>query len=159
VIERTPYVARRRGSSLLARVASALTGSAVGGVAAPDPLVRDASFVAFVGHDTNLANLGGMLEATWSMPGWPVNETPPAGALWLELRRQPDGRQWVYASYVAQSAAQMRDATPLSLATPPVTAAIRIPGCSTADAGYPCPVDAFVDVVNRALDPDCVEKS
>ena len=33
-----------------------------------------------VGHDTNLANIGGMLGLHWSLPSYLPDATPPAGA-------------------------------------------------------------------------------
>jgi 4-phytase/acid phosphatase len=156
---RTPYLARRQGSSLLARVAGALTGQPLGGLPAPEPAVRDARLVAFLGHDDHLANLGGLLGATWSMPGYPVNETPPAGALVFEKRRARDGSERVFAAYVAQSIEQMRDASPLTLASPPVRAPIRIPGCSRDEPGFPCALADFAAAVARTLDAECVDRS
>ena len=154
---RTPYLARRQGSSLLARAAGAVTGRPVGGLPAPEPAVRDARFVAYVGHDDNLANLGGLLAASWSMPGYPLNETPPAGALVLERRRARDGGERIFASFLAQSLEQMRQAAPLTLAAPPVRAPVRIPGCSRNEPGYPCAVDDFVRVVSGTIAPECVD--
>jgi 4-phytase/acid phosphatase len=155
---RTPYLARRQGSSLLARAAGAVTGRPVGGLPAPEPAVRDAGFVAYVGHDDNLANLGGLLGATWSLPGYPPNETPPAGALVFEKRRARDGSERIFASFLAQSIGQMRDASPLSAASPPARASIRIPGCSRDEPGYPCSVTDFAAAVARTLDPECVDR-
>ena len=156
---RTPYIARRQGSSLLAHVAGAVTGQPMGGLPAPEPAVRDAAFVAYVGHDDNLAKLGGLLGATWSLPGYPANETPPGGALVFERRRSADGSERVYASFLAQSLEQMRDAAPLTLGAPPLRAPIRIPGCSRDEPGYPCRIEDFARVVSRTLEPDCVDRS
>jgi 4-phytase/acid phosphatase len=156
---RTPYIARRQGSSLLARAAGAVTGQPIGGLPAPEPAVRDAAFVAYVGHDDNLAKLGGLLGATWSLPGYPANETPPAGALVFERRRSADGSERVFASFLAQSLEQMREAAPLTLAAPPLRAPIRIPGCSREEPGYPCRVEDFARVVSRTLETECVDRS
>lgn len=154
--ERTPYVAKRAGSSLLARAAGAVTGRTYAGVAPPPP-VREAKFVAYVGHDTNIANLGGMLGMTWTMPGYPANETPPAGALMFEVR-EAGGKQRLYASYLAQSPDQMRNVTPLSLQAPPIKLPIRIPACSTDAAGYPCALDDFAQAAAAVLEPECVAR-
>ena len=155
---RTPYLARREGSSLLARVAEALTGQAFAGLAPPEPSVRDARFVAYVGHDTSIAAIGGMLDATWAMPGSPSNPTLPGGALVFERRRSADGRERVSLSYLAQTLEQMRSAAPLTLDAPPVRIPIRIPGCSTGEAGYPCAIDDFTRAIRDALEPECVSR-
>src|SRR5262245_57943005 len=120
VLFRTPYLARRQGSSLLARAAGAVTGLSIGGLPAPEPAVRDARLVAYVGHDDNLAALGSLLNARWSLAGYPENETPPAGALVFEKRRTTSGSggrtESIYLSFLSQSLDQMRDASPLTLA-------------------------------------------
>jgi 4-phytase / acid phosphatase len=159
LMQRTPYLAKREGSSLLAHIATAIVGRTIGGVALPEAAIRDAKVAIFVGHDTNIANVGGMLDMSWSMLGWQTNETPPAGALRFELREARDGRQRVYVSYVSQSAEQMRNATPLTLSAPPVTTPIRVPACSTSDQGSPCPLEAFAKMIDAALDVECVDKS
>jgi 4-phytase/acid phosphatase len=126
---------------------------------APEAAVREARLVAYVGHDDNLANLGGLLDARWSMPGYPENETPPAGALLFERRRSADGGERVFVSYVAQSPEQMRDEVPLTPAAPPIRTPIRIPGCSREEPGDPCSVAEFARVVARAVDADCVDRA
>jgi len=156
---RTPYLARREGSSLLARAAGAVTGLPLGGLGAPEAAVRDARLVAFVGHDDNLANLGGLLEARWSMPGYPENETPPAGALLFERRRMASGSEEIFLSFVAQTPDQMRSEAPLTPAAPPIRVPVRIPGCSRDAPGYPCSAAEFAQVVARAIDPDCVDRT
>jgi hypothetical protein len=52
----------------------------------------------------------------------------------------------------------MREATALTLAAPPIRTPIRIPGCSSGEAGYPCGVDDFAQAIRGAIDADCVEK-
>jgi len=153
--QRTPYLARLLGSALLSRVAATLTGRTVAGVT-PDPAERDARVAIYVGHDTNLANLGGMLDASWALPGWQVNETPPAGAMIFELRETRDGEQRIYVSFAAQSAEQMRNATPLTLDNPPQRVPIRIAACSANATDSGCSVDGFVNAVASAVMPSCV---
>jgi 4-phytase/acid phosphatase len=120
--------------------------------------MREARLVAFFGHDDNLANLGGLLGASWSMPGYPTNETPPAGAMIFEKRRSADGSERIYASYVSQSIEQMRDSSPLAAASPPARASIRIPGCSADAPGSPCTVADFARLVERAIETECVDR-
>ena len=153
--ERTPYLARAAGSALLSFVGAALAGRAFAGSPAPEPAVRDARVVLLVGHDTNIANLGGMLGASWALPGYPANETPPAGALVFELRRDAAGRQTVSLEYAAQSLEQMRDEAPLSLANPPLRVPVKIPGCADGAAGR-CTLDEFEFALARAVEPACL---
>jgi 4-phytase/acid phosphatase len=155
--QRTPYLARKMGSALLATVSAAVTGRAEPGTQAPDPAVRDAKFVAYVGHDTNIWNIAGMLDVSWEQPGYQRNQTPPAGALVFEVRRWSDGKLRVQTSYVAQSLAQMRAGAPLTVERPPLRAALRIPGCSGAAPGHACTLDEFALAVRRVLDRNCVQ--
>lgn len=55
-----------------------------------DPAVNKAKVVVFVGHDTNIANIGGMLGLHWQLPGYAPDEIPPASALVLTLWLQSD---------------------------------------------------------------------
>ena len=157
LMERTPYLAKREGSALLMRVAAAVTGGRSAGLGVPDSAVRDATFVAYVGHDTNIAQLAGMLDLTWTQPGYQRNQTPPAGALVFEVRLGADKKQRVYASYVAQSLEQMRRMTPLTLDAPPQKTPLRLRGCSSNAPGFPCLIDEFAVLARNALDRDCVE--
>ena len=157
LMQRTPYLARRQGSALLQRVAAAVTGGHSAGLGATDNAVRDAKLVAFVGHDTNIANLAGILDLTWTQPGYQRNQTPPAGALVFEVRLGADKKQRVYSSYMAQSLEQMRKMVPLTLEAPPVRTPLRLRGCSANTPGFPCLIDEFAVVVRNALDRDCVE--
>jgi len=157
LMERTPYLARRQGSALLMRAAAAVTGGRSSGLGAVEDAVRDAKFIAFVGHDTNIANLAGIMDVTWTQVGYQRNQTPPAGALVFEVRLGSDKKQRVYTSYVAQSLEQMRKLTPLTLEAPPLRTPLRLRACSAATPGFPCLIDEFAVVMRNALDRDCVE--
>ncbi|MEP7327941.1 MAG: histidine-type phosphatase [Betaproteobacteria bacterium] len=156
--ERTPYLARKMGSSLLTKIAAAVTSARSLGFGPPEPAVRDARFVAYVGHDTNIVNLAGMLDTTWLQPGYQRNQTPPAGALMFEVREGADKKLRVYTSYVAQSMEQMRNVTLLSLDAPPFKTPLRLPGCGAATTpGFPCTLEEFAVAVRNVIDRDCVE--
>ena len=87
VVNRTPLVAWARGSSLLTEMTAALTGAHY------DQRLNAASLVVFVGHDTNIANLGGLLGVNWQAESYPPNDIPPAGVLFLELWGRGDKRE------------------------------------------------------------------
>ena len=79
LMERTPYLARRQGSALLMRAAAAVTSGHSSGLGSADTAVRDAKFIAYVGHDTNIANLAGILDLTWTQSGYgATRRRPPA---------------------------------------------------------------------------------
>ena len=119
--------------------------------------MQDAKFVAFVGHDTNIWNLAGMIDVSWLQPGYQRNQTPPAGALMFEVRESKDGKLLVYATYVAQSLEQMRNATPLTGDVKPLKTPLRIPACSSAEPGFPCTIEEFAVAIRNSVDRECVE--
>lgn len=155
--QRTPYLARRAGSALLNKVGAAVTSARALGFGPVDPAVREAKVVLYVGHDTNLWNLASLLDVSWLQPGWQRNQTPPAGALVFEVREGADRKQRVFASYVAATMEQMRNATVLTLDAPPVRTPLRLAGCSSSAPGYPCALDEFAVALRNALDRDCLE--
>jgi len=157
LMQRTPYLARKMGSALLNKVAAAVTSARQLGFGVVDSAVRDAKFVAFVGHDTNIWNIAGMLDVSWLQAGYQRNKTPPAGALVFEVRESPDKKLRVYTSYIAQSPEQMRNATALTGDALPARTALRLPGCSTSVAGFPCSIEEFAIAVRNVLDRDCLE--
>ena len=79
-------------------------------------------FVGLIGHDTNLASVGALLELQWQFDdkdlpsdtfGLPANDALPAGALVFELRQRSDGTYFVRVEYVTQSLEQMRNKSDL----------------------------------------------
>jgi 4-phytase/acid phosphatase len=150
---RTLYLARARGSNLLAHILLSMdqaeSGRAVRG--ALDPPGTGVLIVS--GHDTNLANLSGMLGLSWHLPGYQPDDTPPGGALIFSLWRQPDTAQYfVRTQYVAQTLQQMRSATPLTMATPPAKQDVAVSGCESATESIGCSWETFAKTLQRAID-------
>ena len=79
IVNRAPIVAWARGSSLLREISQALHENHA------DSRVNSAKIVVFVGHDTNIANLGGLLGIRWLAKGYPLNGIPPGSVLAFEL--------------------------------------------------------------------------
>jgi 4-phytase / acid phosphatase len=159
LMRRTPYLARARGSNLLAHVLRSLdqatSGKPIGGA-----LGRPGDEVLLVaGHDTNLSNLSGMLGLSWKLQGYQPDDTPPGGALIFSLWRDPAGQYSLKLRYVAQSLDQMRNALmrgadKLSLAAPPESEDVALPGCPSSG----CPWDAARRAIEKAIDPEFVAK-
>lgn len=103
VVNRAPVVAWANGSSLLREMTAALFNRHF------DPRANEARLVIFVGHDTNIANIGGILGFNWDSAGYPPDGIPPAGALFLELW-QRDGRQEIVAKFLSQPPAALHAA-------------------------------------------------
>ena len=144
---RTPYVARARGSNLLAHILTSIR-QATSGKAINGALGKPSDAVLFVvGHDTNISNLSGMLGLSWLLPGYQPIDAVPGGALVFELW-QGEGAPFVRTYYSAQSLRQMHDAAPLTLQAPPLKAPVFVPGCSALDCSWP----DFQRVVESAVD-------
>ena len=101
--------------------------------------VRDAKFIALVGHDTNIANIAGILDLTWTQAGYQRNQTPPAGALVFEVRMGADKKQRVYTSYLAQSPEQMRQRVAADAGSPAAQDAAADPRLQRQHAGLSLP--------------------
>lgn len=144
---RTPYVAKTLAGHLAGRLLATLDD----GEATLGP--KDARLVMIAGHDGTLAVLGGLLRLEWTLPGYQPNQIQPGGALVFERWLRADGVRVIRARFTGQSLGQLRAATPLSLAVPPLAAPVFIPGCSTATPGYDCPADQFDALVKAAIAP------
>ena len=158
LMRRTPYLARANGSNLLGHILKSIE-QAISGKAVPGALGTPTDRVlAVVGHDTNIANFAGMLQLSWLIEGYQRDDTPPGGALVFEVWRHPvTGAYTVRTSYTAQTLEQMREARPLTLASPPAKAPVFVPGCSTAGEGFACTWSGFRRTVEAAIDPASVK--
>ena len=151
---RTPYLARTRGSNLLEHVLLSME-QAETGKAVPGALGATGTAVLILsGHDTNLANISGMLGLSWKLPGYLPDDTPPGGALIFSLwqERSDGGKYSVRTHYVAQTLEQMRSATPLALAAPPAMQEVSLACSDAARGGNSCSWDSFADVIQKAID-------
>ncbi len=155
LMRRTPYLARTRGSNLLAHVLRSME-QAASGKPEPGALGRPGdTLLVLSGHDTNLSNLSGMLGLRWTLPGYRPDDTPPGGALIFSLWRDSAGQYSVKLRYVAQSLDQMREAKAVSLAAPPEGQDVALPGCGAQG----CPWDTARSVIEKAIDPAFVAKN
>jgi 4-phytase/acid phosphatase len=48
---------------------------------------------------------------------------------------------------------QLRNRTALTLAAPPASAPVLIPGCSVRNATFDCPLSKFVALAKQVIDP------
>ncbi len=134
---RTPYVAARAASPLATRMLSAIE--------------QGPRLTVLVGHDTNIADLGGMLDLHWTVPGYPRDDPPPGGAVGFEVLSDAGGQEFVRAFYRSQTMPQVRELQVLDAANPASLEYLPIPGCSE-----PCTLQAFGALVRGkrvAMDP------
>lgn len=104
----------------------------------------------FVGSDTHIAALSGLLGVHFHLPGYGADDPPPGGALLLELWREPNGQQVVRAKYLAQSLDQLRTLAPLNLEHPPLQQKLAL-GVCTAEQRMACPLKAFAQALEQQL--------
>ena len=133
--ERQSHLPTIQGSNLVKEISNVInrkvTGQKLGCPHAPP----ESQFIGLVGHDTNLAHVGPLLQLRWQFDdpklpddtrGLPANDALPAGALVFELRKRAAG-WFVRVEYVTQSLSQMKNG--------PVSDAFRL----------------------RVLGPDCIQ--
>jgi len=154
LMRRTPYLARARGSNLLAHVLRSIEQAACG-ANEPGALGQPGDALLILsGHDTNLSNLSGMLSLSWSLPGYQPDDTPPGGALIFSLWRDSgSGQSFLRLHFFAQTLDQMRNLTPLSVASPPAGQEVSLPGCKTAIPGGGCAWENARSLMQQAIDP------
>jgi 4-phytase/acid phosphatase len=138
-------------SNLLDRIQKSMEQS-VTGKPVPGALSKPGDrLLIVVGHDTNIATVAGSLGIDWIIDGR-VDDTPPGGALLIELwRSRAGGRPFVRLEYTAQTLEQMRQAQTLTPANPPALAPVFVPGCSRQDMS--CTWEDFSAMVGSAIDP------
>ncbi|VVD96424.1 AppA family phytase/histidine-type acid phosphatase [Pandoraea aquatica] len=161
LLNKTPYLAATNGTPLLATVLDALARAETTSASSTSP-VRGPALPAgnrvyvLTGHDTNIANLAGMLKLDWRLPDQPDN-TPPDGAIVFTLWRNPAGEPFVRAEFVYQSMHQLRHLTALSLDEPAKRETLAIPDCDDGPDGKACKWPTFSQRVKAALSPACLQ--
>lgn len=145
---RPRYIARVQSSNLLSHVLQSMAQAASGQPVTGALSKPGDRLLIVVGHDTNLANIAGALDLNWLIDGR-RDDTPPGGALTFELwKSRGTGEYSVRAYYTAQTLDQMRNATPLSLRSPPERVPVFVPGCGQGDGS--CAWKAFQQTVRTA---------
>jgi 4-phytase/acid phosphatase len=153
--QRTFYPAQVNASNLASHILDTLEqgaeGQPVPGALGPSP----EKIVVLVGHDSNIAAVGGLFGMNWWVAGTQMNPMLPGGALIFELWKHggEQGTYYVRASYVTQSLDQLREATPLTMDAPPSLSPIFIPGCSGIAPNFDAPLASFVRQARRVIDP------
>ena len=100
-----------------------------------------------MGHDTNQAELGGLLNLHWAPPGYPADDPPPGGGLLFTLLSDSAGQQYVTITYQVQSMVQIRDLQKLAADNKPELQALPIPGCGNSTALDACSLQDFAKLV------------
>lgn len=128
LLARPRAIARPNLAGIVARIADTLT-------AARAPMVT-----MFSGHDTQVANLGGLLDTHWQVPGFAADDPAPGGAIVIERLHDAGGRRYVRVRYRAQTLDQLRAGG----AGAAFEQTLTIPGC-----GALCPAARFVALLTH----------
>jgi len=152
LLQRTPYIARAQASNLLAHILYTLEQaeqqkSVAGAIGTPDDKV-----VFLVGHDTNIDNVAGLVDAHWLVDGYQRDDAAPGGAFVFELWQRAGHEDAVRSYYIVETPHQMREALPLSLKMPPPKAGVFLPGCSQSRDSAPCGWSAFRGLLEKVTD-------
>ncbi len=151
LVQRTPYIARTQAAHLLDAIVRTMQQAEIGKSesGAIGPVGERVVFL--VGHDTNISNVAAMLDAHWLIDGYQRDDAAPGGALIFQLWHRQGKQDAVKVSYWVQTSEQMRQALPLSLAAPPASANLFLPGCSLPEPGAPCSWDEFQATTRAAI--------
>lgn len=143
-VNRAPYLAKIQGSNLANQVLLQLEAGVEGKTSAP--------LVIYAGHDTNLANIAGMLNLSWSLTDLPENDTPPAGALVFELYERAPRDFYVKIRYVHATMTQMRTQALLSAFKMPEWSDVKVRQTTIPYCSNPCSFAKFEAMMKAAID-------
>jgi len=138
-----PYIAQRGASQLLGQILLALQPDSAGGP-------PGAKWLAYVGHDSNIAQLRTVLGFDWKIAEYPENDAAPGGTIqferWVNDRT---GESFVSVAYLAQSLDQLRNlaATPLYQ--------VQYPGYAGKAL---MPLKGFVAEMEKRIDPSATQE-
>jgi 4-phytase/acid phosphatase len=149
----TPYMASVQSSNLASHVVRSMLQAATGNAMTGTLGKPSTKEIVLIASDAQIVGLAGLFHLDWVLPGYQADYCAPGGALVFELRQsQSTGEYIVRASYVAQTLDQLRNRTALTLNTPPASAPVFIPGCSTRNATFDCALADFVGMAKHAID-------
>ena len=104
------------------------------------------------GHDTNVAQLGGLLGLHWKAASYPADNVPPGSALGFELLSDEHGRRIVRAFFRSQTMDQLRNLESMGADNPPHREYLDIPGCGRAADARSCDLATFAKIVEARLE-------
>lgn len=147
---RVLYLAQRDASNFLNHILLSL------GQTPPEGVPPGAKLLLFMGSDTQQAELATLLGIHWKIPPYLDDETPPTGALTFERLHDEAGRSYVRLGFVAPSLDQLRNLSVMDEQSPPIQAAVSLPGCEAQEKQGACPLDRFVTLAGARLDRSAV---
>jgi 4-phytase/acid phosphatase len=153
---RTPVSARTQGSNLMAHILDTLEQAAQpshnpSARPIPGAIGPVGTHLVYVsGHDSNLFNIGGLLNLHWTADGR-TDDTPPDSQIVFELWQNPKSKEYTMSlRYRMQTIDQLRSGQALTLANPPVEVELTPPGCRVRAT---CRFTVFDHAAHALLDP------
>jgi 4-phytase/acid phosphatase len=151
---RTPYLATVVSSNIASHIARSMVQAATGNVMPGSLGTPSTKLIVLIASDTNLHAFASLYHLDWLLPSYESDFCSPGGAIVFELRQsQRTGEYIIRASYVGQTLDQLRNRTPLTLAAPPASAPVFIPGCSETNSTFDCRLADFVRISKQVIDP------
>ncbi|PKU24578.1 histidine-type phosphatase [Telmatospirillum siberiense] len=149
LMRRTPHIASRHSALLVRRIADLL---------AETPRAGQPRMATFVGHDTNLSNLAGLLDVDWTLPDQP-DKTAPDTAMAFEVWRDgAKGERYVRLVVHYQTLEELRHRTDdLHAGRLAESLIIPVAGCD-GPQGL-CRLSAFTNRLTGRIDPGCLSAS
>lgn len=136
---RPSYIADRAAGPIMRQIAGALKEG-------------PARLFLMAGHDTNIADIAGMLDLHWRIDSYPADDTPPGGGIGFEVLRDKAGQRFVRAFYRAQTMDQLRELRPLDVkAEPAVVTYMNLPGCAKGTDPTICTAADFFALVEGKI--------
>jgi 4-phytase / acid phosphatase len=158
VAMRTPYLSQVQSSNAASHVLRSMC-QAIVGFRLPGAFGNAKSRVmVIISSDYYVAGLAGLLGLHWTLPGYQQDFCAPGGALVFELRQVRQTREYIVrVYYTAQTLSQLRNLTPLSLATPPATVQLEVPGGSNSDTDLDVRFSTFRRLMRNAIERKYVQ--
>ena len=155
---RQPYLARVQSSSaashILRTMIQTISGTNLAGAFGD----TNTQIHVIISSDYYVAGLAGLLGAHWLLPGYQPDFCPPGGTLVFELRQvRATGQYLVRVFYTAQTFDQLRKLTSLTLAEPPATMQLLIPGCSSPATNLDVSFISFSNLLSHAIGLEYVQ--
>lgn len=145
LVSTTPELARHGGTVLMSQLIKALeTGT---DFSSPKEALAK-RIVLFVGHDTNIAQIKGMMGFNWKQGEYPAGDIPPGGSLVFERYfDKVTHRYFVRTSFNSMSMTQWRNLQRPTHRTPMLGTDFSTKGCFKSEVGTLCPVDKLKGVM------------
>lgn len=145
----TPYLAAHNAHALTKKIVRALHPSSTPDKDNPAPATK---LLLFLGHDTNLTNLGTLLGNIWSLPDQ-ADPTAPNTTLAFELLRDGAGHRYVRVRVYYQTLAQLRGAQVLDAGNPAHAVTLTLPACANGHAEKICSLKQFSKLLEHGSVP------